>query len=147
MLTLPSPTLRFGTYLMAADGALGPRRPFLHDLPTLVVHGAYTESWSHLERKLRGYMMPATAVQVAIGLKIFHGERRLMIFQRVDDNTFYEDIVDLAGSELGSISIPVRTLYHGVAIPTTLLGHEEDAVKVDLAWLRGIVDDPERGFE
>ncbi|EGZ29172.1 hypothetical protein PHYSODRAFT_294452 [Phytophthora sojae] len=141
MLTSPSPTLRFGNRLQNADAALEPRHALRRDLPNVVVHAAYTESWSHLEKKLQSYMIPATAVQVAIGIRIFGEERRVMIFQRIDENTFYEDEFDLTRKEPGYFSIPVETLYRGGAIPTSLAGHESEEVKVDLAWLRDVIDE------
>ncbi|KAJ8522941.1 hypothetical protein ON010_g17632 [Phytophthora cinnamomi] len=146
MLTLPSPTLCFGNRLQIADAALTPRRAVRRDLPNVVAHAAYTESWSHLENKLRSYMIQSTSVQVAIGIKIFGSERQIMVFQRVDENTFYEDEFDLTGKEPGFISIPVRVLYRGGAIPTALVGHESDEIQVDLARLRDVIDAFEDGL-
>ncbi|KAG6613174.1 uncharacterized protein IUM83_16988 [Phytophthora cinnamomi] len=122
MLTLPSPTLCFGNRLQIADAALTPRRA------------------------LRSYMIQSTSVQVAIGIKIFGSERQIMVFQRVDENTFYEDEFDLTGKEPGFISIPVRVLYRGGAIPTALVGHESDEIQVDLARLRDVIDAFEDGL-
>ncbi|GMF22626.1 unnamed protein product [Phytophthora lilii] len=141
MLTIPSPTLSFGANFQMPDGALEPRQAFLHGLPNVVVHAAYTESWSHLEQKLRNYMIPTTAVQVAIGIKIFRTERRVMIFQRVDDHTFFEDVLDLSKIEPGSINIPVRTLYHGCSIPIPLVGQEDDEIEIGLNWLQGLINE------
>ncbi|KAK1933859.1 hypothetical protein P3T76_011619 [Phytophthora citrophthora] len=146
LLTLPSPTLRFGIHLRLPDGALEPRDAFFKGLPNVVVHSAYTETWSHLEEKLRSYMTPTTTVQVAIGIKMFRSEKRIMIFRRIDDDNFYEDEVDLTTTEPGCISISVEALYHGVAIPTALVGHEAEEVKVDLKWLRNIIDTFERSL-
>ncbi|EGZ14282.1 hypothetical protein PHYSODRAFT_335928 [Phytophthora sojae] len=126
---LMSPMCDVGDRDQEPDGGLKPRgaqrwRGGHPTSPTLIVEVAYkNESWGGLVLKLRRWMSCSTAVQVAIGVKVYRTRRRIILIQRNAD-TIEMDFV--AGQE-EFVSFPLR--------------HANNVIAANLGELGSVIDE------
>ncbi|RLN77313.1 hypothetical protein BBJ28_00022724 [Nothophytophthora sp. Chile5] len=134
-----APTINVGDRDQEPNGSLTPTAADIDAFPNLIVEIAHSQSWNNLVAKLERWMGPNTTVQVAIGVKVDRPNRRIILLQR-DGQGVVRTEVDFAVGDPAPISFPLRALYHGVALPDALVGHEDDPIWIDLVWLRGEID-------
>lgn len=105
-------------------------------IANLVIEIAYKhESWDLLIEKLERWMN--AGVHVAIRIQIGRTHRRILVLQ-ADRGPQQVDFH--IPENLTTVTLRLGSLYHGVAIPLALDGHEDDDIVIVLERLLAMID-------
>lgn len=139
-------TLTIGNRKLNPYEALVPAGRVGDTIPTLIVEVAYSETLEHLYNKLR-YYMRHPGIQVAIGVNMPYRSQAprhtIIVLQRDGRGALSEQRVEFDHGQQPPNpppSFPLHKLYHGVAMPPALQGHEDDLIVIDLVTLRELID-------